>query len=127
MLDPSVRGELTTLRYKKQWMSHFDAKADMKKVIDTSECDNCKKIRTLRQRVVHANEPVPEEIKSPIFAAAPAIYSFNVPRYYTTQLRAREFGKSQSRQITWFYAKDVPLHRDDRDLGAEALQHKMEM
>ena len=44
-----------------------------------------------------------------------------------TQLRAREFGKSQNLQVTWTYAKDVPLHRDDRELSTEALHRKLLM
>ena len=80
-----------------------------------SECEVCARIRSQRKRVLLDNEPLPEDISSPAFAAAPAIYSFNVPRYFTTQIRAKKFGKSHNRQITWFYAKDIPLHRDDRD------------
>ena len=97
----------------------------MKECITNEACKTCADIRAQRKRVLREGDPLPEDLSTPAFAAAPAIYSFNVPRYFTTQIRAREFGKSHHRQITWFYARDVPLHRDDRDLSAEALMNKL--
>ena len=81
--------------YKESWMRHFEAKEDMRQCIQENECTVCRAKRKERKRVLHDEEPVPEDLRSPVFAAAPAIYSFNVPRYFTTQLRAREYGKSQ--------------------------------
>ena len=98
---------------------------NLKRCISKSESPKCTALRQAHKRVLNSSEPLPEDISSPHFAAAPAIYSFNVPRYFTTMIRAREYGKSHDRRITWFYAKDTPLHRDDRELSEEALQSKM--
>ena len=112
-------------KYKKSWMARFEAKENMADAIESTQCSACATLRKERQRVLKQNEPIPSDVTSTAFAAAPAIYSFNVPRYFTTQLRAREFGKSHNIRITWAYAKDVPLHRDDRELSEEALRNKL--
>ena len=111
--------------YRRCVMAAFEAHEDMNAYVAKSQCSECTKIRRARQRVLHHGEPLPLDITSKEFTAAPAIYSFNVPRYFTTQLRAREFGKSHGLQITWVYAKDVPLHREDRELAEEALENKL--
>ena len=59
-----------------------------------------------------------------MFSRAPALYSFNVPKYFAILLRAREFAKQQNVQLTWCYARDIPLHPGDRDLKKEALDQK---
>ena len=64
-------------------------------------------------------------MRQPPFSSAPALYSFNVPQYFSSQLRAREFAKQKNVQLTWCYAKDVPLHPGDRELKSEALQEKL--
>ena len=48
-----------------------------------------------------------------------------MPRYFSTNLRAREFAKQNNVQLTWAYAKDVPLHPEDRELKQEALLEKL--
>ena len=48
-----------------------------------------------------------------------------MPRYFTLQLRAREYAKQHNVQLSWCYARDVPLHPEDRDLPADALQAKL--
>ena len=60
-----------------------------------------------------------------LFSKAPALYSFNVPKYFAILLRAREFAKQQNVQLSWCYAQDIPLHPGDRDLRTEALHAKM--
>ena len=67
---------------------------------------------------------VPEEVRRSPFSGAPALYSFNVPRYFSTNLRAREFAKQENVQMTWCYATDVPLHPGDRELKTDALNEK---
>ena len=58
------------------------------------------------------------------FVEAPAIYCFNVPRYWTILLRAREYAKKKEYQLSWCVARDVPLCRHDRDLDEEQLHTK---
>ena len=60
----------------------------------------------------------------PDFTLALALYSFNVPRYFAILLRAREFAKAHEVQLSWCYAQDTPMHPDDRELKAEALEKK---
>ena len=64
------------------------------------------------------------ELKQPPFDVAPALYAYNVPRYYTILLRAREYAKANNLQLSWCLARDIPLHRDDRDLPPEQLDAK---
>ena len=111
--------------YRQSWLRAFVAGDAIKDVVARTECDNCRLARKQRQRVLDPEEAIPEEIATPVFASAPAIYSFNVPRYFTTQVRARRFAAIRELPITWMYAKDVPLHRDDLELSEEALNHKM--
>ena len=54
----------------------------------------------------------------------PAIYNFNLPRYFVILLRAREFAKKHGLQITWSFARDIPLFREDRDLPTHQLNLK---
>ena len=112
-------------RYRRSWLAAFVEGREMREVIARTECDQCRLTREARRRVLDPEKPVPAEIATQTFADAPAIYSFNVPRYFTTQLRARRFAASGGLPVTWVYAKDVPLHRDDLELSADALNHKM--
>ena len=59
------------------------------------------------------------------FDIAPALYAYNVPRYFTLLLRARQFAKTNKTTLSWCYARDIPLHRDDRDLPSEKLYLKL--
>ena len=68
---------------------------------------------------------IPAELHAPPYSEAPALYNFNVPRYFSMQFRAREFAKQKNVQLTWCYAKDVPLHPGDRELTQEALEAKL--
>ncbi len=120
--------------YKKSWADAFLKGADMSTHIDASECANCKQIRTLRKRVLShdaedvsasGQEIVPAEVRQPPFTDAPALYSFNVPRYFNIQLRAREFARQWNSQLLWCHAVDVPLHPGDRDLPDDAMQRKL--
>ena len=52
------------------------------------------------------------------------MYAYNVPRYYTVMLRAREFARVHQRRSRWCVARDCPLHRDDRDLPGDQLDAK---
>ena len=59
-----------------------------------------------------------------MLSKAPALYSFNVPKYFAILLRAREFAKQQRVQLTWCYARDTPMHPGDRELKPDALNEK---
>ena len=115
---------------RQDWKEAFLAGCnDMMSLIKSSEeqCKTCTEERKRRKRVIgdcDVNE-LPEEVRKKPFSDAPALYSFNVPRYFTMQLRAREFAKENNVQLCWCYARDVPLHPGDRDLPLEALQAKL--
>ena len=55
---------------------------------------------------------------------APALYAFNVPRYFTLLLRARQWAQANDVTLSWCYARDIPLHREDRDLPSAQLDDK---
>ena len=100
---------------------------DMARCIRASElaCPECTAERQRRSRVLSDLRFIPTALTKPPYCAAPALYSFNVPRYFSSQLRAREFAKQNNVQLSWCYAKDVPLHPGDRELKAESLQEKL--
>ena len=58
------------------------------------------------------------------FDTAPALYAFNVPRYYTLMQRAKDFANVHQHRIQWCFATDLPLNADDRDLTPEQLDDK---
>ena len=60
------------------------------------------------------------------FTEAPALYSFNVPKYLNILLRAQEFAKEHNKRLSWCYAVDVPLHAGDRELAEDALLRKLQ-
>ena len=99
----------------------------MQEIIRKSEigCKLCREERKRRHRVLTSLETIPEELHKLPYSNAPALYSFNVPRYYSTLLRAREFAKQQNLELYWCYAKDVPIHQGDRELKREALELKL--
>ena len=92
---------------------------------EEDSCENCKTERLRRQKVLTGMTTMPVSLQKPPFSSAPALYSFNVPRYFCTNVRAREFCKQSNVQLSWCYAKDIPLHPGDRELKAEALQNKL--
>ena len=105
----------------------------MSKHIEGSECATCRYTRTLRQRVLSletvphsasGQARVPAEVRQPPFTDAPALYTFNVPRYFNIQLRAREFARKRNSQLLWCHAVDIPLHPGDRDLPEATLRSK---
>ena len=92
---------------------------------DEESCKNCKRERLRRHKVLSSLDALPAGIRKGSFISAPALYSFNVPRYFSTNLRAREIAKQSNVQLSWCYAKDVPLFPGDRELPADALQNKL--
>ena len=90
-----------------------------------NSCELCTMERKRRQRVLSDLSSIPAELHAPPYSEAPALYNFNVPRYFSMQFRAREFAKQKNVQLTWCYAKDVPLHPGDRELTQDALEAKL--
>ena len=121
-IDPLLGG------VRQDWKKAFLAGCnDMMELINNSECTKCKEERVRRQRVLGENglSSTSAKVREARFCEALAFYSFNVPRYFTLQLRAREFAKQNNVQLTWCYARDVPLHPEDRELPPDALQTKL--
>ena len=58
------------------------------------------------------------------FDTAPALYAYNVPRFYTVMLRARQYARANNTMLHWFIAQDIPLHVDDRQLQPQQLYDK---
>ena len=65
-----------------------------------------------------------EDVKKAPFVEAPAIYAYNVPKWSTLLLRAREYAKQAQQCLCWSFAHDVPLFSDDRDLPEPKLREK---
>ena len=112
---------------RKSWKRAFlERGAVMADIVRDAEsgCSECAAERTRRCRVIRTPSAVTSDLREHPFSGAPALYSFNVPRYFATNLRAREFAKQNNVQMTWCYARDIPLHPGDRELQADALDEK---
>ena len=108
---------------KTDWKRTFLAgEPNMADYIARTECSVCAKERYRRRRVSYQDQMVTSD--STEFSHAPALYSFNVPRYFAILLRAQSFALSEQVQLTWCYAKDTPLHPEDRELPTEKLDAK---
>ena len=88
------------------------------------ECESCAVNRDLRARVLTTAREADPTLHQPPFDIAPALYARNVPRYYTILLRARQYAQTNNLVLHWNMARDVPLHRDDRDLPKDQLDQK---
>ena len=106
----------------------------MSTLIDTFECEGCKKSRSQRKRVlnldtaahaVSGHTGLAADARQPPFTDAPALYRVNVPRYFNILLRAREFARQRRSELLWCHAVDIPLHPGDCDLPEDALQRKL--
>ena len=114
--------------YRKTWKNIFlkgcgDMTAFQKNA--QGECQECHAERIKRHRVMTPGDAVPPELHRKPFNGAPALYTFNVPRYFATNLRAREYAKQNNVQLSWCYARDVPLHPGDRNLPHDKLDAKL--
>jgi len=110
--------------YFKPWTQRFLHDGATPEELMQSECSSCAATRKARARVLPDSGGAGDAFKKQPFDAALSLYAYNVPRYYTVMLRAREFARVHERRLRWCVARDVPLHRDDRDLSAEALDAK---
>ena len=99
----------------------------MAEVVQKTEegCEKCSTECERRHRALNGKTTDNQEFHKEPYSSAPALYSFNVPRYFSTNLRAREFAKQNNVQLSWCYAKDIPLHPGDRELKHDALLSKL--
>ena len=121
-------------QYKNSWKDVFlNGCANMAEHIQNSECHACRCARSDRCRVLRRSPRTPllhsvthttSAEEKAVLSKAPALYSFNVPKYFAILLRAREFAKQQRVQLTWCYARDTPMHPGDRELKPDALNEK---
>ena len=122
-----VEEDLVIGQFRPDWKEHFlRGCQDMASFLrsEEAECEQCREERKRRHRVLTDLTSLDPALHRPPFTGAPALYTFNVPRYFATNLRAKEFAKQQNVQLSWCYARDVPLHPGDRDLPLEALNEK---
>ena len=114
--------------YRRDWrtklLQGYSGVELMRLAGDDGDCEQCKRARVARTRVLPLGTSHRREFSEEPFASAPAIYNFNVPRYYTILLRAREFAKQAKQQLTWCLARDVPLFTENRELPADQLNQK---
>ena len=115
--------------YRNTWKVRFLAgHADMEALQKSSEgeCAECQAERARRHRVLTNSAGAwTSELHGKPFDSAPALYTFNVPRYFATNLRAREYAKQRDVQLSWAYARDVPCLPEDRELAEEKLEAKL--
>ena len=117
-------GEVDSHGFYDLWVQQFlDAGATSANLLQ-QECLHCSAERNRRQRVLGAPFEQDETFHKPPFDTAPALYAFNVPRYYTLRLRAWQYARTNNRRSHWCMARDIPLLRDDRDLPPEQLDEK---
>ena len=89
------------------------------------ECAECRAELAKRHRVLTNTDSLAPELHRNTFSGASALYTFNVSRYFATNLREREYAKQRNVQLLWCYARDASLHPGDRDLPQEKLDAKL--
>ena len=87
--------------HRMAWKEHFlkgcaDVSALQKSL--EGECAECGAERQRRHRVLTYADSLGPELHRGPFTGAPALRTFNVPRYFETNLRAREFAKQRNVQ-----------------------------
>jgi hypothetical protein len=110
--------------YEPTWVASFLRQGATGSELMDTESNLDKDKRSSRNRVIREELKQNLNVASGDFVEAPAIYCFNVPRYWTILLRAREYAKKKEFQLSWCVARDVPLCRHDRDLDEEQLHTK---
>ena len=91
--------------YREDWKTKFlQGEPDMADYIRNSEqaCVQCSEERQRRHRVLTDFQNIPSSLTKSPFTSAPALYSFNVPRYFSSQLRVREFANSLGATLKTF-------------------------
>ena len=119
--------------YKTSWSQLFLSGYSGREIVDgcsaealkqARECETCIAARKKRQRVLPFGAVPEAKLHEELFSSAPAIFSYNVPKYFAVHLRAEEFAKARGKKISWVVARDVPLFHGDRSLPEEALREK---
>nr|MCS5703195.1 hypothetical protein [Acidobacteriota bacterium] len=119
----SDTGQLTN-GYYATWSKAFLDQGLTGAELVAQECTTCQHTRKDKRVALYDDEPATESLRLKPFDTAPGLYLYNVPRYETILLRAREYAKANEFKLYWLYAQDVPLHRGDRDLSEEDLHKK---
>ena len=89
------------------------------------DCAACTAERRRRVRVLPFGQTWEQRFSDAPFDRAAAIYARNVPKYFTIQLRAREYAKLNQKELAWVQAKDVPKFQEDRALAPDELRKKL--
>ncbi len=109
---------------RQSWIEGFVQRGLQGHELNSTECEECGKVRDSRRRVLRLGQEKYSEIQQHPFLDAPAVFACNVPKYFAVLLRAREYAKLNHLQLSWCAARDIPLFRDDRDLPEEQLHAK---
>ena len=132
-LAPPETCELCTLdvvhdktigRYKAAWMNRYlSGERNMNQFIHKTEARNCIQCQKERLRRDRVWKPGKFDISQ--FCDAPALYSFNIPKYFTMLVRAQHFAQSKQQMLTWTYARDKPMEDTELLLDEQAMQRKL--
>ena len=79
--------------YWQPWVERFLARGCSGREIVAQECEACASVRRLRRRVLQDSDTNRLELREAPFDKAPALFAYNIPRYYTLIMRAREFAR----------------------------------
>ena len=107
--------------YRRTWKDRFLREGRIMAASPEGECAECRAERARRHRVLTDADVLAPELHRDPYSSAPALYTFGVPRYFATNLRAREYAKQKKVQLSWCYARDVPLHPEDHDLPPDKI------
>ncbi|CAE8708715.1 unnamed protein product [Polarella glacialis] len=110
-------------RVKKMWAQNFLSGVDWPELRE-KECNECAAARCSRHRVVASLSAADLGCDVEPFTSSPAFYTYNVPRFFAMQFRARYFVKHTGVTLVWIFAQDMPLNQDDRQLSQVDLDSK---
>ena len=121
--DCECHGQCDNDGFYSPWSDAFLNQGLTSTELVSRECKACADERMRRMRVIDKKKSL-EEIKKAPFDRAPFLAAHNVPKYYTMMQRSRQYAHTNGLRLSWSFAKDLPLHREDRDLGKEQLDAK---
>ena len=91
--------------------------------IQSTECEDCKAERKKKCRVLDHQSSHAKLLEEP-FLSAVCIFSYNDPKYHSIMLRVSDYAERKGQSVTWYFAHDVPLFSEDRDLELCKLDAK---
>ena len=91
------------------WVQDFLTRGVPGAELVAKECSVCTMQRARRGRVLDMEALPTQELDHAPFDTAPALYAYNVPRYYTLMQRSRKFARINALRLSWCFAKDLPL------------------